>query len=159
MFSRVDIIDEIHETFNCLHSCFTLLRCELNENKRTIEALYTAQVSPFKILRSLNLEWRQSQERSHRLLSKSNFTQQSTRHHTPALAVLVHWVAIADTGSELRSFRIFLTGAETKVKSSRGPWPLDLRGAHCTSALQDFRLLSVQVCLAPGLEWKKWCRK
>ena len=35
LFSRPKIykIDEIHETFNCLHSCFNLLRSEFSENK------------------------------------------------------------------------------------------------------------------------------
>ena len=35
LFSRpeIDKIDEIHETFNCLRSCFTLLRSEFCENK------------------------------------------------------------------------------------------------------------------------------
>ena len=30
---KIDKIDEIDETLNCLHSCFTLLRSEFSENK------------------------------------------------------------------------------------------------------------------------------
>ena len=35
LFSRpkIDHLDEIHETFNCLHSCFTLLRSKFSEKK------------------------------------------------------------------------------------------------------------------------------
>ena len=58
-------------TFNCLHSCFTLLRSEFSEKKYTIEVLYTTQVSPFEILHSLNLEWRRRRDRYHRSLQKS----------------------------------------------------------------------------------------
>ena len=34
---KIDKLDEIHETFNCLHSCFSLLRCKFSENKYIIE--------------------------------------------------------------------------------------------------------------------------
>ena len=57
LFSRpkIDKLDEIHET--SIVPIHALPFCAANLVKRNkLEVLYTTQVSPFKILRSLNLE-------------------------------------------------------------------------------------------------------
>ena len=69
--------------------------------------------------------------------------QKATSSGSRVRAVLGHCVPSADTGSKRSSFRKFSRATRSGAHDLNKPWPLDLRGTQCTSALQ---------CLRPSVE-------